>query len=335
VGARYTKDDRSASRDFTFEIPPGTVAAAELGATNNQEFSKFNPAATIAYNWNDDINTYLRVATGYKAGGSGEAVAPGRFNQTFGPEKITSYELGLKSYVFDRHVRFNAALFESKFTDMQLFFQSNPANLALGQTINAGKATVRGAELDLLVAPIQDLNVTVSYTYLDPKFDEVIVPAGTTIDPAVNPASPYNVGDNVAQLFVLPYAPKNSVNVGVDYTFLHLTASDLSLHLNYRWQDLVFETSPAGPAVPGRFLYALPSYGVYDGRLTWAFDLQDRGKARVSLWSKNLTDKRYKEYTNGLGNSFLPLPGQPAGFTYQTDVWAQPRTFGINLVYEY
>jgi len=335
VGARYTKDDRSAQRTFIFEIPPGTPAVSDIGASNSQHFSKFNPAATLAYNWSDDVNTYLRVATGYKAGGSSEPIAPGSFGITFGPEKITSYELGLKSYAFDRHVRLNVALFESKFEDMQLFFQSNPANLALGQAINAGKATVRGAELDLLWAPLEDLNLTAAYTYLDSKFDSVIAPAGTTLDPAVNPASPYQVGDNVRDLFALPYAPKNSFNFGANYTFLHLTGSELSFNVNYRWEDRIFMTSPAGPAVPGRYLYSRPPYGLADARITWAFDLKDNSKARVSLWSKNITDKAYRQYTNGLGGSFLPLPGQAAGYVYQTEVWGEPRTFGINLVYEY
>ena len=45
--------------------------------------------------------------------------------------------------------------------------------------------------------------------------------AGTIFDPAVNPASPYHVGDNVAALFRVPYAPNNVLNANLDWTMLH------------------------------------------------------------------------------------------------------------------
>jgi len=336
LGGRYTKDDKSAFRNFTQQFLTFGTELADLGATNKQHFTKFNPSATLAYNFNEDINAYLRYAQGYKAGGSSEAAAPFRFGVTFGPENVDSYELGIKAYEFDRHLRTNIAVFQNKFKNMQLAFQIDPTNLALGQVLNSATATVQGVELDVLFAPIQDLSFTGSYSYLDSKFDKVSVPPGTTLDSATNPLSPFSVGDDAKSLFALPYAPKNSFNVAADYTFLHLGDSALSLHLNYRWQDLVFETSPAGPGVPGRFLYALPSYGLMDGRITWAFDLKDNSKLRVALWSKNLTNKKYLEYTNGLGGGYVPTPGATTiGYTYQTQVWGRPRTFGLNLVYDY
>ena len=49
--------------------------------------------------------------TGFKGGGIG----PRPFNPAqargFGPETLTSYEIGLKTDLFDRRVRFNVAAF--------------------------------------------------------------------------------------------------------------------------------------------------------------------------------------------------------------------------------
>jgi iron complex outermembrane receptor protein len=334
VGGRYTKDKKSASRNYTLAVPPGSVFLSEFGVNNNQSFSKFNPAVTLAYNWSDDVNTYLRYATGYKAGGSTESAAIGSFGLTFGPENVKTYELGLKSYWLDRHVRFNTAIFRSKFNDMQFDFASDPNNAAIGLALNAGKATVQGAEVELLVQPVQDLSININWTYLHTKIDEISAPAGTVFDPAVNSFSPYVVGQNIADVFALPYAPKNAFNVGLDYDFLHLSASDLSAHLNYRWQAVTFVTATTGPAVPGRNNYTIPSYGVLDGRLSWAFNLKDNGRARVSLWSKNLLNKKYSVDTIGGGN-FIATASGPAGWNYQSVTWAEPRSYGVNLTYEY
>src|SRR4029079_12263755 len=90
--------------------------------SNSVDSSKFNPAFTANYKWTDDVSTYLRIATGYKAGGSAESVDVGQFGNPFDPEDVTLYEVGLKSYLFDRKVRLNLAVFDSEYEDMQLFF---------------------------------------------------------------------------------------------------------------------------------------------------------------------------------------------------------------------
>jgi iron complex outermembrane receptor protein len=124
-GARYTEDERSASRVF---ITNGTVMenGAADGAVNDQDFSRFNPSFTASYTWTDDLSTYVKVSTGYKAGGSSEAAPIGSFNLTFGPEEVTVYELGMKSYWFDRRLRLKIPEFDNQIEDMQMAFGVNP-----------------------------------------------------------------------------------------------------------------------------------------------------------------------------------------------------------------
>jgi iron complex outermembrane receptor protein len=337
-GARYTKDDRAATRNVDKSIAGLGVIAQETGASNDQHFSKFNPAFTANFGWTSDINTYLRIATGYKAGGSSESGGIGTFGRTFGPEKVTTYELGLKSYWLDRRVRLNAAAFQSRFSDMQLAFNTTPADLSIVLSQNAGKATVNGLELELLTLPFEGLNLSVDYTYLDPQIKEVTALAGTVFDPQVNPASPYKVGQNVAPVFQLPYAPKGIVNVSADYTFLHTARGSLSTQLNYRWQDRQYTTAPVGPAVPNSDLNSVPPYGVLDARLTWNLELANQKSARISLWGLNVTNERYPAHVIGGGN-IVPFPGQVPGTTvgpgyyYQSIAWAEKPRYGIDLIY--
>jgi iron complex outermembrane receptor protein len=335
LGGRYTEDDRAARRRFIIDDTfQGILVEDPATASNKDDFSKFNPALTVNYDWTDDVSTYVKVVTGYKAGGSSESGAFGSFNQTFTPEEVTTYELGLKSYWLDRRVRINAALFQSEFEDMQLAFNSNPADTSIVQAYNAGDATVNGFELEVLVMPVDDLTLTFDYAYLDPEFDQVEALAGTTFDPAVNPASPYQLGDNIKDVFALPYAAQDTVNMAVDYTFLRFATSDLTAHLDYHFQSKMFDTATTGPAVPGKEFYQVPSYGLVNARLTWAVELPRGDNAKVSLWGRNILNKEYPVQVIGLGNG-IATPGVAAGYTQSAKIWAPPPSYGIELVYEY
>lgn len=345
-GMRFTKDDRSAERDFIITSPsvptdptsPPVTGHPEqgkaTGADNTQSFKRWNPSFTLNYSWTDDVSSYAKVATGYKAGGSSEAAPIGSFNQTYGPEKVITYELGMKSYWWQRRLRLNLALFYSKFDDMQLAFTVDPTDSSVVQSINAGKASVDGGELELLLMPIDDVTLNFEYSYLHPTFDTIKAPPGTVYDHATNPASPYNAGDNIKDSFELPYAPRHSLNVGADYTFFHFDGGYLSAHLNYRFQSRTFNTANAGPVVPDRDFYAQPAFGLLDGRLTLDVDLPRGDHARVAVWGKNIAHKQYKQQVIGQGG-LVATPDVPLGLTSQAVIWNQPPTYGVDLTYEY
>jgi iron complex outermembrane receptor protein len=333
VGARYTKDHRDATRNQTVSIVGLGVIASEVNASNNQEFSKFNPAGTLSYAWTRDLDTYLRVATGYKAGGSSEGGPIGSFGITYGPETMTQYELGLKSYWLDHTLRINAAAFYSDIKNLQMQFDTDPKNLAIVLAQNAGSATIKGFELESMYQPINDLALGFSWTFLDPKISRINAIAGTIFDPAVNPLSPYKVGQNVASLFVLPYAPKNIFDITTDYTFLHANNGAYALQLNYRYQGRQYDTAPAGPGVPNATAPSIPGHGVLDARLTWSTNLPNNKRLRASLWAQNVTGLHYMQHVIGQG-PFLPLPGSPVpGFTYQSIAWAPRPLYGVDFSY--
>jgi iron complex outermembrane recepter protein len=363
VGGRYTKDDRDAERfleNFTNGIPGLYFFAPSptdtfATARNNLSFSKFNPAGTLNMAWTPDINTYLRIATGYKAGGSSEAGPPGAFGQTFAPENVTTYELGLKSFWLDRTLRANVAVFHSQFKDMQLQFDVSPANLAIVDGYNAGSARVNGAELELLYSPVADFTVGINDTYLQTQFTTVTAEAGTIFDPAVNPLSPYTVGQNISPLFRLPYAPNNILGLNADWTMLHAQGGSLELFLDYRYQGRQYDTAPTGVGVPGsEQYYSIAPYGVMNGKLTWNFDTHDSKKTmRVSLWAKNMLDKQYPAHVIGQGpiipvctrggpgtgiSACLPVADggtidPVAGYTFQSTAWAPHPMYGVQFQY--
>jgi iron complex outermembrane receptor protein len=66
----------------------------------------------------------------------------------FNPEYDSTYEVGLKSTWFNHHLLANIALFESKYTGIQLNVQQGPSPVYQ----NAGDATIKGAELEMTAA---------------------------------------------------------------------------------------------------------------------------------------------------------------------------------------
>jgi len=297
-------------------------------------FSKFNPSFTANYHWSDDISSYAKVSTGYRSGGIYAPAAIGQFSRAlFQPETLTSYEVGMKSDWLDRRLRVNVAIFDAKYKDMQVAYKPDALNPANTLIVNAGRATIKGVELEVLANVLENLNLNLSYTYLDAKLDSVAVLPGSVFDRAANPASPYGVGDNIADLFSMPRSPKNAVAAGVDYEFLHLDNKQFSARLDYRWTGADFQNGSVGSAFANADIYGKrPSFGTLDGRLTMAMELPHGDHAKVSLWGKNLTDKDYWLTLNTFNRGTFPAAG---GFYQPSIAWAPPRSYGISLGYEF
>ncbi len=304
VGGRYTKDKRDTTRDYVFN---GFVL--DDGTNKNLSFSKFTPSITAAYRWTDDLNTYAKIATGYKAGGTNEA--GGDFLASFDPEELTTYEAGLKAEWFDRHLRTNFAVFYSDYSDIQLDTSPDPDNISIVQTINAGEAEIKGAEIDITFAPIDDLTFDLSYAYLDTEVTEVNVPGLPEI---------------TADKFSLAYAPKNSYNAAIDYVFPRFDKGSVAAHLDYSWKDRVFNSGGTGPGIPGNEFYSTPSYFVFNGRITLSYEWSaDKEPVQIALWGRNLLDDRHPIYTVGNGST--------QGYTSSAYNYGEPLSFGVEFTF--
>lgn len=182
-----------------FQNYPNTV---ENGKTRDNDLSY-----TIRANYKFDrrVSAYLTYATGFKASSfnltydsrptvadaaalrtAGLAVTNLTTGTRFaGPEDATVYEAGLKGNF--PGFGFNIALFKQVLKG----FQSNVfqgTGFVLG---NAEKQSTRGIEIDATISPVDNLDFTASYTYLDPKFDSFT--GGSAFDPATNNVGPANL----------------------------------------------------------------------------------------------------------------------------------------------
>lgn len=313
LGLRYTNDKRNATRNMS-----ENGVDIDVGVTNRQKFNNLSPSFNLSMQWTRDIMTYAKVSKGYKAGGSNEAQPD--FKATYDAEKVTTYELGLKSQFLDRLITLNGALFYNNFKDLQIDFGSDPQNTAVTATSNAGSAVVKGVEAELVIQPSADFNIRAAYTYMKAKLNRVNAPAGTIYDPIINPGSPYQLGDDVSGRFTLPFIPENAFSVSADWTFLRHGSAEFSAHGTYSYQQAMFTSAAAGPDVPGREFFRNDSTNVVNVRVTWKQPVSI-GDFSLSLFADNLMNERHRDFSIGLGSSL-------GGFTSTTAPWSEPRTIG-------
>lgn len=158
--------------------------------------SNLDYSLKLSYALNEAVTLYGGVATGYKASAwnmsnnsapdqaeydglvAAGASIPNNLNQphphqTLGtrganPEESTVYELGAKIILESGYL--NVTIFDQTIKDFQSnTFVGNSFVLA-----NAGKQTAKGLEFDLLYRPMENIDFTLSGTFLDPVYDEFV-----------------------------------------------------------------------------------------------------------------------------------------------------------------
>lgn len=161
----------------------GIPNAAEPGTSDD---SKATYTVSLSTALTDDFNMYATYATGYKATSWNlsrdtrptqaeydtlvAAGAPLPNNLTLGtrlagPEESEVLEFGVK-YTADWGY-INAAVFNQSIKG----FQSNAFTGTGFNLTNAGKSSVDGIEIDMMVRPTDNLSLALAATYLDPIYD--------------------------------------------------------------------------------------------------------------------------------------------------------------------
>ena len=128
---------RRAGRNVVKFGPPGAPAnpanCAVFGVNGlSSTFTddRLDYRAVVDYDITDDLMAYVQYSTGYKSGGVNPRPFVPDQAQPFNPETVEAYEVGLKSFWFDRRVRLNGAVFHNEYQDIQLTFTTCPASSA-------------------------------------------------------------------------------------------------------------------------------------------------------------------------------------------------------------
>ena len=300
IGLRQSWDKREATLARQTQVNNGPIVTVPGLGDGSRNFTDFSPSFIIAFDASDDVNLYAKAVKGYKSGGYNiRASSIPRFDQGFGPETLWSYEAGIKSQWLDNRLRFNAAGFISKYSDIQVNVQSDPTNIRLTDVLNAGMATVKGVEMDLTMAPVRDLRLSVNYGYLLARYDEIVDATGA----------------NIAANYRFTNAPRHTIALDLNYDLPRLPVGRLSANLNYTAQSDKYTNATIGSGK-----YVIGDYGLLNARLTLT-DIPGIKGVRASLWGRNLTDRNYYIMQFNVGR-----PGA---------LFGEPRTYGVDLSVEF
>lgn len=167
---------------------------------------------------------YARLAHGFKSG----AVNLGALQPNLvKPEKVASFELGLKTEFMERRGVLSAAVFSSRYKDMQVS-QVGQATTLLA---NASAARIDGLEVEAAVKPITALTLSVGLGLMDPKYTDF-----TNVDLRNAPTTPVNVrGRQLAQ------ASKQQFTLGAEWAG---SVGELrsTLRADYSWRGRFYFT---------------------------------------------------------------------------------------------
>ncbi|MGN6689340.1 MAG: TonB-dependent receptor, partial [Sphingopyxis sp.] len=262
--------------------------------------------ATLTWKFSDDALVYATYSRGNKSGGLNLTNLPAGIDPDVAPEKVDSYEVGLKSQWWDRKVTLNVAGYWTEIGDYQTAITEQVSNSIYRQYIaNIPGVRSRGVEGDLSVAPTERASFYVSAAYAD-----------TTYSSYPNAPQAPEIGTGFQDLSGerLPGVPKFTYTVGGDVSapLGNLGGRDLSLyaHADYSHRS-TFNTSSSN----SRFA-DVPAFGIANARIGFR---SDDGLLDLSVWARNLFDKDYYQTLS------------PAATGLVTALIGEPRTLGVTL----
>jgi iron complex outermembrane receptor protein len=270
-----------------------------------------------------NLLVYAKYARGYRSATIAPNVAAPL--NLVAPEKVDSYELGLKTS-FSGAVRgsFNVAGFYNDFSNQQLQvgFNARPGSgqASTAAPVNAGKSEIYGLEAEATLTPFEGLDLAASYTYLRTKIKSVPDFSGYN-DPNFILAAPFEPGDPEV------LSPRNKVSVSATYTLpLDESIGKISFGAIFTHRDKMLvnyiDRENPNPAIAA--FSRLPALDLLNLNINWnsvagsPFDL--------SLFATNVTKEKYYVFAAGLGS---PEVG------FETASVGEPRMFGARVKFHF
>lgn len=170
LGGRFARN----KQDFTLTADGPLYVFFGIDGTTISKSKENVFTYSIAPRWhiNDDTMVYARIASGYRPGGPNSPL-PGIPSQV-NSDRITNYELGLKSEFLDRRAMVDVALFRVDWTDIQ----ASGLSRGISYLANGGKARSQGVEFNASFAPVRALRIGFNTAYTDAKLIDPIPSLG-------------------------------------------------------------------------------------------------------------------------------------------------------------
>jgi iron complex outermembrane receptor protein len=278
-------------------VPSFTGGALNHSITSNLPSGKVE----LDYTPVDKTLVYGSISRGVKSGGftaHNTTTAPAA--DPFEPEKLTAYEIGVKSDV-TRVLRIDAAVFYYRYKDQQILGKvfDTGSNSYIGRFGNAD-SRISGGEVDLAWQPLGGLSVSQYAGFAEGYYTGKILDSSTPpVDYHGRPLS----------------FPKWSYGGDVSYAW-SVGGYKITAESNYSFHDTYSQFYLLGSSD-----FTIPKYWLANANLS--LSPASGAPWTVTLWGRNIFDKAYD-----ITRNFF-LPGTEVAQA------GEPTTVGIRVSYKY
>jgi iron complex outermembrane recepter protein len=310
AGIRYSTEDRNVSGNGAYGLL--SSPATPLLDHGRQDFSAWTPRVSLSYALRSDTNVYFTFSQGFKSGGYDPSAIP-----LFGPgdiaavkpEKLTAYEVGIKSAP-TRRTNLTASAFYYDYTNQQVSAFVPVDGVPLNITQNAASSKIYGVDLEGSVPVTDGLSLHTGISLLHARFESfpnaaVSVPNYQLIDGVSVPVGNSQVTENVKGN-ELPRSPDWTVSIGGNYV-RDFASGTLTLRADvFKSDKFYFDVGN---------VFKQPAYTNLDASAAWT--LPDNHWT-FTLWAKNLTNNII------INGAYTTSNGTDYG-------WAPPREYGATV----
>ena len=230
-GLSYSHESKSAAITYVRTRPACDVIAKTCpvegtnpsipgepnGIRDRRDWSNLSPKLQVSYRMAPHGLIYAGWTRGVRSGGYNlritqpaafEQIAAAQGTAAFAPERVGSYEAGLKLRSADGARTLNLAVYDMKVAGIQREISVPSATSGLAQYIyNTADAHIRGAEVEASFAPVAPLRLTANFGYIDANYVRVFYD--------IDGNGAVDAGDRSLEL---PRAPKWTVGGGAAWT---------------------------------------------------------------------------------------------------------------------
>ena len=323
-GSSYTARGKLLDASYYTEWPD----ASEVKDAGHTDYK-----LALVYALNDDMNLYTSYSTGYIPGSvdSGNILLP---------NELDAFELGYKSSWADNTLRFNAAFYNSEYTNLSYtVFETCGASICARQE-NGGSLTSRGFEFELQWQPVQELTVVAGLVFDNTKLDEFqvnesVFTEGRFVEVPGHPDGGY-----------YPYRPgghrgpwlRSDTDEAIPTPTYDLSGQEAAFSPGYIFNldvSYLIDLGGGGAIIPGVTMYSQddyrtmnseyffaqqPSYTTFDLRATWITPVENLS---VKAYVNNVTDELYKVSQNAF-----------SGGRIMAD-YGRQRLWGVRVAYNF
>ena len=348
-GARVSRDTRT-SAVYTYGDASSPIYEASNGATVGSDLngpgepsqvgtahdSSLTPRGVISYHINENQMLYFNAAKGQRApeslpdptffkNSTPECYALAQSLGLVGPaetgtksDTVWSYDLGLKSEWLDHRLVLNPALYDVRWTGMQLNVLLNQFNAACNQIIaaNVGDVEIKGVEFSAKYSPIDDIVLAASVAYADSGLSHdvqgVTSSLGTPLKAgdSVTEAPPWQANASAQYQFPVPYISANGSSGARGFLYADWR------YVGERFDEVIGNKDALRVQMP---FYVARSYSLTDVRM----GLTTEGWTG-SVYCSNLFNKRamYASHqTAWLPNQQIVSVSQPRTIGFDFTLW--------------